>query len=175
MRKHYNPHGRSTTEVGVSGLLVDLANQAVLLLRESGCDRVLPVWLGKNEANAIVHELSERPPERPLAHNMLAAVVSALRAEVTRSVISDLVDGVFYSEVTLKTGPRRMATLDARPSDAIYLAVKFHAPIFVATHLLDEYGLSYGEEAGAGLTPAEALRDRILRISPEDFGSYRLT
>ncbi|MBI4532235.1 MAG: bifunctional nuclease family protein [Candidatus Latescibacteria bacterium] len=162
-------------EVGISGLLIDLANQAVLLLKEEGGDRLLPIWIGKMEANAIVCELSKQHPARPLAHDLLSTIIRNLGVEVTRVLISDFVDGVYSAEISLRMGSQRIIKLDARPSDGICLALKSRLPIYAAGHVMERCGVVYRHQEGTSLSSAEALRDHISRINPEDFGNYRFT
>ena len=160
--------------VVIAGLLVDLANQAVILLKEVDGDRVVPIWIGKMEANAIVYELSKHHPERPLAHDLLATVIGSFRAEVTRVLISNFIDGTYYAELSLRVGRERIVKLDARPSDAICLALKFRTPISVAGHVVEICGVTHRRQEEGPLSSEDTLRNYISRIDPEDFGNYRL-
>jgi hypothetical protein len=118
----------------------------VLLLKEVGLGRILPVWIGPWEAQAIAMRLQGIAPERPLTHDLFAATLSELGARVARVVIASLADETFHARLELVM-PDRRHEMDARPSDAIALAVRLDCPIYAAGPVLDQAAaLPDGEE-----------------------------
>ena len=162
-------------EVQVSRLYVDsTTNQMVVWLEEKEGNRALPIWIGHAEANAIALELRDETFVRPLAHDLIEAVLDKLKAQVTQVVISDLRPGAkglrtYYAELFLRAG-RRIVKIDARPSDSIVLALKAKAPLFVVEKVMDEQAQEMADEGnGEG-----GLRDRLQGIDPKDFGTFNL-
>ena len=111
-----------------------------LVLGEVGGNRRLPIIIGAFEAQAIALELEKIQPPRPMTHDLLRGLFDALGAEVTDVVIDDLREGTFFAKVRYVYEDEE-ATLDARPSDAVALAVRADAPLFVASSVLDEAGI----------------------------------
>ena len=117
----------------------------VLLLRERGGPRVLPIWIGPAEARAIAAALAGEVPPRPQTHDLAGSLVATLGGAVERVVVTDLRDGTFFAEIHLRQGGDRRV-VDARPSDAVALALRAPAPIFVRSRLFDEAGGSVDED-----------------------------
>ena len=117
-----------------------LSTQHVVILRETGRDRYLPIWIGPWEANAIALKLQGVSPERPLTHDLFARTLSALGVAIVRIVVSDLADETFRARIVLDHGGRAHE-IDARPSDAIALAIRAGAPIFATHDVLDRAGV----------------------------------
>ena len=113
----------------------------VLVLRESGRGRLLMIWVGVNEANAIAMKLQGVTPERPLTHDLMVTMLDAVDVRVDRIVISDLADETFHARLLL-VGTDTRLEVDARPSDAIALAVRIGAPIYATTDVLDRAATS---------------------------------
>jgi uncharacterized protein len=109
----------------------------VLLLKEVGAGRILPVWIGPWEAQAIAMRLQGITSERPLTHDLFAAALGELGVHVDRVIISSLADETFHAQLILST-PDSRHELDARPSDAIALAVRLDCPIFASAGVLDQ-------------------------------------
>jgi bifunctional DNase/RNase len=160
--------------VDVVGVRVEMpSNQPIVLLRDSGSDRFLPIWIGAVEATAIAFAQQGVQPERPLTHDLLRDVIAALGRTVTRVDITDLRDGIFYAELVFDNG----VSVSARPSDAIALALRTGSPLFAADHVLDEAAVDMpgehedGEEAEAEQAEAEveAFREFLDQVTPEDF------
>ena len=127
-----------------------------LVLGEVGGNRRLPIIIGAFEAQAIALELEKIQPPRPMTHDLLRALFDALGAEVTDIVIDDLREGTFFAKVRYVADDEE-ATLDARPSDAVALAVRTDAPIFVSSAVLDEAGIpADDEDAAEGQPVSEA-------------------
>jgi hypothetical protein len=131
--------GESITEIEmvVDSVRVHMrTGRHVLVLRETGRGRLLMVWVGVNEANAIAMKLQGVTPERPLTHDLIVNMLDALNVRIERIVISDLADETFHARLRL-VGPDSRHDIDARPSDSIALAVRLSAPIFATAEVLD--------------------------------------
>src|SRR5574342_743440 len=119
-------------EMTIKGLMVDpITNMPIVILKDKEGDRVLPIWVGIFEANAIALQLENITTPRPMTHDLLRNMISELDARVIRIVINDLRDSTFFAQIRLLTGEKTLE-VDARPSDAIALALRTEAPIFVA-------------------------------------------
>ena len=117
-----------------------LSSRHVVILKETGRERYLPIWIGPWEASAIAMRLQGLTPERPLTHDLFASTLEALDARVDRVVISDLADETFHARLfVIRDG--HVGEVDARPSDALALAVRVGAPIYAAPSVLDLAGL----------------------------------
>ena len=148
------------------------ANAPVVLLRETtGDKRVLPIYIGPEEAKAIAMALEGVVPPRPLTHDLLRDVVTALGAELRKVTVTDLRDRTFYAELDLVVGDRSIV-VSARPSDAIALAVRVDAPLFASEEVLADAGTpsTEGEEDEAEEI-VDQFREFIDQVNPEDFAS----
>ncbi|WP_436771000.1 bifunctional nuclease family protein [Yinghuangia sp. YIM S09857] len=152
-------------ELEVVGVRVEMpSNQPIVLLKETGGDRYLPIWIGPVEATAIAFAQQGVVPARPLTHDLFRDVLEALGQELTRIRIIDLREGVFYAELVFANGTE----VSARPSDAIALALRTGTPIFGAEAVLDEAGIVIPDEQE---DEVEKFREFLDQISPEDFGT----
>ena len=155
-------------EVKVNGLAFDpRVKSHVVVLKEVGGERVLPIWIGANEAQAIARELAGQRFQRPLTHDLVASLVDGLGAKVTRVLISDLRDNTFFASLVVEHEPD-VLSVDARPSDSIAIALRCKAPIFVSEKLLDQQI----QTEQAPEDRAEELRRYLENLDPEDFGKY---
>ncbi len=128
-------------EMVITGLGFDQAAQTpVVLLTDKKNGNVLPIWIGLCEARSIEIGLSGIVPPRPLTYDLVAAIVRTMNAEVKRIVITDLRDQVFYAQVIMSVNGR-VSKIDARPSDAIALASRMNAPIFVKKSVIGKAAL----------------------------------
>ena len=151
----------------------------VLVLRESGRGRLLMIWVGVNEANAIAMKLQGVTPERPLTHDLIVNMLEAIGTRVDRIVISDLADETYHARLELSSQDARH-DVDARPSDAIALAVRLGTPIFATTDVLDraattpDLGEDEDEEGGQGRRgSAGSLEDTGEAIDPTRLDIFR--
>ena len=171
-------------EVRVNGLILEhKTQQNVVILREVDGERILPIWIGPGEAQAIRRILAEEPFPRPLTHDLLVLLVEGLKARVTRVVISDLRENTFFATVIVQR-EEDVLSVDARPSDSIAVALRAKAPIFVNEDLLqqppqagDEEDEPSGDEPEHEPTDeekAEQLRRFLEKLNPEDFGKFQL-
>jgi len=124
-------------EMTIKGLMVDpITNMPIIILRDKAEQRVLPIWVGVFEANAIALQIENVTTPRPMTHDLLRNVIHDLKADIQKIVVSDLKDNTFYALIYLIVNGEAMA-IDARPSDAIALALRARAPIFVEDSVID--------------------------------------
>lgn len=139
--------------VSVKGIAYDASGNPIVLLIDQKEERVLPIWIGPLEAHAIAVALEQVSLPRPLTHDLLKNICDRLSAQVSQVIISDLQNNTFYAEVHLAL-PGEEMVLDARPSDAIALALRTASPVFLSkklsSHMLDVKDL-FDEEAQAEL------------------------
>ena len=159
-------------EVRVVGVRVEQpANQPVLLLREATGDRYLPIWIGPNEANAIILEQQGVEPARPLTHDLFRDVIGALGHSLKEVRIVDLQEGTFYADLIFDNEIR----VSARPSDSVAIALRMGVPIHVEDAVLDEAGLLVPDENDEESTgtvredEVEKFKEFLDSISPDDF------
>src|SRR3990170_8375673 len=117
-----------------------LSSQHVVILRDAATDRYLPIWIGPWEANAIAMRLQGVTPERPMTHDLFSQALSELGVTLKRIIVSDLAEDTFRARLLLQVDGREL-DLDARPSDAIALAVRSGVPIFATDSVLDRAGV----------------------------------
>lgn len=136
-----NGHNGGLNEMVVESVRVHmLSSQHVVILRDTGHDRYLPIWIGPWEANAIAMRLQGVTPERPMTHDLFSQALSELGVTLKRIVVSDLSEDTFRARVLLQVDGREL-DLDARPSDAIALAVRSGVPIFATDAVMDRAGV----------------------------------
>ena len=124
-------------EMSIKGLMVDpITNMPIVILRDKDGDRVLPIWVGIFEANAIALQIENIATPRPMTHDLLRNVIQDLNATVQKIVVCDLQENTFYALIYLALNGGTVA-IDARPSDAIALALRTRAPIFVEDTVID--------------------------------------
>ena len=159
----------AVVEVKINGLAVDAqAKSHVVILKEKDGERVLPIWIGPAEAQAIARELAGQRFQRPLTHDLLANIVDGLKARVTRVVIAELRDNTFYAQLLIDRDGEAIV-VDARPSDSIAVALRCGADIFVNEKLLNEPG---EQDEPTAEEKAQELRKFLENLDPEDFGKY---
>jgi bifunctional DNase/RNase len=155
--------------VELIGVRIELpTNQPIVLLREVGGVRYLPIWIGAGEATAIAFALEGVEPQRPLTHDLLKLSVEALDGEVDRVVVTELRDGIYYADLIF-TRDGGEVTVSSRPSDAIALAARTGSPIFVFPGVLDEAGVEIRDEDEED--EVERFRSFLDSVSPDDFGT----
>lgn len=152
-------------QLEVVGVRVEMpSNQPIVLLRERDGERYLPIWIGAVEATAIAFAQQGVVPARPMTHDLLRDVISALDRPIEKIQITDLREGIFFAELHFADG----VVVSARPSDAIALALRTNAPIYGGVNVLDEAGIVIADEAD---DEVEKFREFLDQISPEDFQS----
>jgi len=159
-------------EMLVNGLALDpITKMPIILLKEPKSSDTLPIWIGLHEAQAIAIVLEDIEPPRPMTHDLLKNLIEELEARVERIVINDLRDNTYYAYIELWINDNEKK-IDSRPSDAIALALRFNAPIFVDSQLLSKskkLNLETEEKS-----EDQKLRDWLQDLKPEDFGKYKM-
>jgi len=154
-------------EMIVSGLAIDeRTHTPVVLLKEKGGDRMLPIWIGPSEASSIAIQLSGRKFQRPLTHDLLKTIVQGLGARIPKIAIVELRDKTYYAKVYLERASE-LISIDARPSDCIALALRTQSAIFVSEELLRDDDAM--KEMGSDKT-MEQLQKALEDMDPEEFG-----
>ena len=161
----------------VVGVRVEMpSNQPIILLREIGGTRYLPIWVGAVEATAIAFAQQGLEPPRPLTHDLMAQLLDKLDATLVAVHINELRDGVFYSTMQMRDSLANLIQLSARPSDAVALALRTQANTLASADLLDSAGIEIPEgaaadegESGDSSIELEAFREFLEGINPEDF------
>lgn len=145
-------------EMTIDSIRVSLMNyQRVVILKEKMADRYLPIWIGPAEADAIAAKLQGVSVPRPLTHDLLRSVIDALGASVHSVIVNDLKNDTFYAKITLDVDGGQME-VDSRPSDALALAVRVEAPVYVEESVLDKAGILLDKETGR---PISEEGDRV--------------
>ena len=158
-------------EMTIKGLTVDpVTNMPIVILHDEQERRVLPIWVGVFEANAIALQIENVHTPRPMTHDLLRNVIHDMQATVVRVVVSDVKDNTFFATIHLNT-PAGQVTVDARPSDAIALALRTRAPILVEEHVIEN-------AKTIELTDAKIDGDRLHQwlenLDPDDLGKYKM-
>jgi len=153
-------------EMKVHGVNLDvITNQPVIILKDAESHRFLPIWIGQFEATSILMEMQGVKPPRPLTHDLLRTIIDNLQASVIQIVINDLKDGTFFAKIHIEKDTTQLE-IDARPSDAIALAVRAKVPIFADEKVLDT--ASIVSESGEEEEIAR-FREFLKDVDPEDF------
>ncbi len=161
-------------EVIVNRIGLDAQSQAyVVILEERAGNRAFPIWIGRPEAESIAAHLNEVRRERPMTHDLTAALVTGLGGLLRRVQITKVAQGTFIAEMHLNRAGTNVI-VDARPSDAIAIALRLGAPIFVSESLLDEDAPpTEADSASDGnQLSAEELQRHLAQLRPEDFGRF---
>jgi len=156
--------------MSIKGLMLDpVSNSPIVVLKDEEEKFFLPIWVGIFEANAIALQLENVTTPRPMTHDLLRNMISELDARVTRVVINDLRDSTFFAQIRLITGDKTLE-LDARPSDAIALALRTEAPIFVAQTVLDQAQTITPD----GDDSDDKVKKLFEQLDAEDLGKYKM-
>lgn len=154
-------------EMSIKGLMIDpVTNMPIVILRDEGGERTLPIWVGPVEANAIALQVENIEPPRPMTHDLLRIVLEDLGASLSRVVISDLRDGTYYAYLELQRG-EDLLLIDARPSDALALSLRARAPVFVDGAVLDRASMP---EAPPDAADNTRLQKWLESLDPDDLG-----
>lgn len=158
-------------EMAIKGLMVDpITNMPIIILRDREGQRVLPIWVGIFEANAIALQMENVATPRPMTHDLLRNVIEDLKGQVTKVVISDLKDNTFFALIYVQT-PDDVVAIDARPSDAIALALRAQAPILVEESVIDN---AKGIDFGADKADSDRLQKWLESLDPDELGKYKM-
>ena len=158
-------------EMTIKGLMVDQAtNMPIILLRDEAGDRVLPIWVGIFEANAIALQIENVATPRPMTHDLLRNVIEDLDGAVQKVVVSELKENTFFAVIHLDVRGEAVL-IDARPSDAIALALRTKAPIYVEEDVIENAKALDGTPEG---TDGERLQKWLESLDSDDLGKYKM-
>jgi len=150
-------------EVVIDSIRMSLMSQyRVVILKDSNSDRYLPIWIGPCEADAITIELNEMPPQRPLTHDLLKSIIREMGGRVVHIFISDLRGDVYYARIVVDVNGKELE-IDSRPSDALALAVRVKASIFVSESVMEHASIEPEDdiERSAPASTEEVADDRL--------------
>ena len=158
-------------EMTIKGLMVDpITNMPIVILRDAEGEHVLPIWVGIFEANAIALQIENVATPRPMTHDLLRNVISDLNGAVEKIVVCDLKENTFYALIYVRTRDDVVA-VDARPSDAIALALRVSAPIYVEDAVVrNAKNLDFAPDKA----DSERLAKWLENLDPEDLGKYKM-
>ena len=158
-------------EMSIKGLMVDpVTNMPIVILKDKAGERVLPIWVGIFEANAIALQIENVATPRPMTHDLLRNVITDLDGRVERVVVSDLKDNTFYAVIHL-TVKGESVSVDARPSDAIALALRTRSPILVEEAVIDN---AKSVDFNSERADSDRLQKWLESLDPEDLGKYKM-
>ena len=154
-------------EMSIRGLMIDpITNMPIVILKDADDQRTLPIWVGPVEANAIAIQMENITTPRPMTHDLLVRVMADLGATVDRVVVADLSENTFYAQLILRRGDD-VVVVDARPSDALALALRTKARVFVSEHVLDR---AQSLDTSAEQANQERLQRWLESLDPDDLG-----
>ena len=158
-------------EMKIKGLMIDpITQMPIIILRDPTSSAVLPIWVGIFEANAIALQIEKIATPRPMTHDLLKSTISGLRATVEKVVITDLKENTFYALIFL-SHDGKIFPIDSRPSDAIALALRAGAPIFVETEVIEKAkNTDLTRDAGE----SERIRKWLESLDPDEMGKYEM-
>jgi len=158
-------------EMKIRGLMMDAStNTPIVILKDLAGNAVLPIWVGMYEANAIAFEIEKVATPRPMTHDLIKQVLIGCNANLVKVVVSELRDDTFYAELWLDREGEPMM-LDARPSDALALALRLDCPIFVDDEVLKTSRIA---AAAADPSSSEELRRWLENLGEDDSGQYKM-
>ncbi|MGD0970739.1 MAG: bifunctional nuclease family protein [Desulfobaccales bacterium] len=162
-------------EMTVSGLTIDpFTNSPIMILKDVASDKAVPIWIGLLEATAIASELENIKFSRPMTHDLLKNIMELMETQVSKVEVCDLRDNTYFALIYLSRGGSEL-TIDARPSDAIAIALRAKAPIFVAEMVIQK-ARRVDLSAKEAITSDDAKKwtEILESLDPEDFGKYKM-
>ena len=159
----------------VSGLTIDpFTNSPIMILKDVDSDKAVPIWIGLLEATAIASELENIKFSRPMTHDLLRIIMERMEIQVTRVEVCDLRDNTYFALIHLNREGQEV-TIDARPSDAIALALRVKAPIYVAEVVIQK-ARRVDLSAKEAITTEDAKKwtELLEGLDPDDFGKYKM-
>ena len=155
----------------IKGLILDPVNNSpIVILQDKDETVVIPIWIGIFEANAIAIEMEHIETPRPMTHDLIKSLLGHLSAEIEKIVINDLRENTYYAEIYLQS-EGRMIIVDSRPSDALAIAVRVKAPIFVNQNVIEK---SQNYSIDKDKWSEEDLKKWLESLSPDDMGKYKM-
>jgi uncharacterized protein len=162
---------KTEVEMQIRGLMIDpQTNMPIVILKDMASDALLPIWVGIFEANAIAMELEKTATPRPTTHDLLRNLARGLNATVRKVVVSELRDDTFYAVIWMEQDGETV-TLDARPSDAIALALRWDCPIYASRAVLDNAKQPPESTPSAN---SEEMRRWLEGLNDDDMGRYKM-
>ena len=169
-----NKKGEEIVSMRILGLIFDPnLNTTVVVLLDPTRERVLPIWIGPMEGNAIALGMEKVNTPRPMTHDLMKNLLDNFQAAVTKVIVTDLKEDTFYAVIHLSVDGKELE-IDARPSDAIALAVRVEVPIYCAERVMEaaaELGLL---KQRSDFDETEDLKKWLERLKPDDFGKYKM-
>ncbi len=142
----------------VEGLLFDpRSNMYIMLLKEINGNGTLPIWIGKPEADSIALALGKIETPRPLTHDLIKNITDSLKIRITKIIVTEILNNTYYSLLCLNDG-KKETFVDSRPSDAVAVALRANAPIFIEDSIMEQKS-------------ADELEEWLKNLKPEDFGN----
>ncbi|MCI0416073.1 bifunctional nuclease family protein [bacterium] len=158
-------------EMRIKGLMLDpITNMPIVILSDLDGQRILPIWVGFFEANAIALQMENVTTPRPMTHDLLKNVIAGLNASVKKIVVNNLWDNTFYALVFIETNGETVA-IDSRPSDAIALALRMKSPIFVEEEVINK---AKSLDGTRDLADSESLQRWLENLRPDELGKYKM-
>jgi len=156
-------------EVQIYGVSFDMVGkQPIVLLKTIDDNRYLPIWIGHPEAAAILMKLQGADTPRPMTHDLIVDMLDQVETKVERITVNELRDNTFFATIVLSVSGTEIE-IDSRPSDALALAVRVQAPIFVAEDVIDESSIEFDQGIEDNEQVVEKFKDFLDDVSPEDF------
>jgi len=158
-------------EMKIKGLVVDpISKMHIVVLEDLNSERMLPIWIGVFEANAIALKIENISTPRPMTHDLLKSFLDKLNISIEKIVVNDVRDNTFFAQIHCRNKDQTM-TIDCRPSDAIALALRVEAPIFVENEVVKKaQSLKFDDN----LEDSEKLKKWLEGLKPENFGKYKM-
>jgi bifunctional DNase/RNase len=158
-------------EMKIKGLVVDpISKMPIVVLEDPNSERILPIWIGVFEANAIALKIEDISTPRPMTHDLVKNFLDKLNISVEKVVVNDVRDNTFYALIYCRYNDQVIA-IDSRPSDAIALSLRVDAPIFVEEEVVKKaHSLKFDEN----LEGSEKLKKWLENLKPENFGKYKM-
>lgn len=156
-------------EMVLYGISFDvIGKQPIILLKTADANKFLPIWIGHQEAAAILMKLQGTELPRPMTHDLMTSIINHLDAEVIKVTVTELRENTFYALLTLRLAGGDVE-VDSRPSDALALAVRTNAPIYAAEKLVEDNAIEFDHEVEDAEEVVEKFRAFLDNVSPEDF------
>jgi bifunctional DNase/RNase len=157
-------------EMVVEGIGIDPQNNPLVLLRDETRSTFVPIWIGLSEAVAIQMELDQRASQRPMTHDLMANILREMGVKLVKVTVNEFEDSIYYASLHLQVGGAadRVQELDARPSDAIALALRAHCGIFVSETVSKKAGIQVEDAGPDTLRPKMPAREAVTEVSPEE-------
>ncbi len=158
-------------EMKIKGLVVDpISKMPIVVLENPDSEQILPIWIGVFEANAIALKIESVSTPRPMTHDLLINFLEKLNLHIEKVVVCDVKDNTFYAVIHCRSNNQVIA-IDSRPSDAIALALRANAPIFVEDEVVKK---SHSLKFESDLEDSEKLKKWLENLKPENLGKYKM-